>query len=349
MKLVKMVTIMMLKIAKNRINEFLAALKEEYTLYAPTSNGVTKFEKIEDLTSICFLPNRTDISLKSIFFPPKQKFFRWKRGEMGYELEDYLDGEEKKVIFGARGCDIRSLKILDMYMRGEFSDPYYEKRRKNTIIIGISCDYPRESCFCSAFGGMVPEDGYDLWFTDIGTHYFVDVGSDIGKELISLGFFQEASPEDLRKKKRRIEKVQFEIERRTRIDLCEVKRCSQEIKKKSQDEIWRELGEICLCCGKCNFVCPTCHCFDVRDIPSFDGSEGYRIRVWDSCHLYEYAKTSAENFRKEKHARVRYRVYDKFVFPVMRYGVYACTGCGRCTEVCPAGINLREVLRRLVE
>ncbi len=347
LKLVKKVTIMGIKIAKNKIGEFLRALMEDYALYAPVEDGVTKFEKIEDISQICFFPNRTDVSLKPIFFPPEQKFFRWKK-EKGYEIEDYLDGKEKKVIFGARGCDIRSLKILDMYMSGEFSDPYYSRRREETIIIGITCDYPRDSCFCTAFGGMVPED-YDLWLTDIGTHYFVDIGSENGRKLISTDLFEEANDEDEMRKRKKIERVEYEVEKRTKINLCEIKRCSQEIKKKINDDIWNELGKICVSCGRCNFICPTCHCFDVRDLTNLDGSEGERIRVWDSCHLYEYARTSAENFRKERHARVRYRVYDKFVFPVMRYGVYACTGCGRCTDACHAGINIREVLRRLVE
>ena len=339
---------MSVKIAKTKINEFLTWIMDNYALYAPVEDGVTKFCRIENLSKICFFPNRTDVSLKPIFFPPEQKFFKWEKGDNGYVIRDYLDKGEKKVIFGARGCDVHALKILDMYMSGEFSDPYYSKRRENTIIIGITCDYPRDSCFCTAFGGMLPEE-YDLWFTDIGTHYFVDIGSEKGKELILLDIFEEASVEDEIRRNRKIERVEYEVEKRTKINLCEIKRCSQEIKNKADDNIWKELGDICVSCGRCNFICPTCHCFDVKDISDFDGNNGERIRVWDSCHLYEYALTSAENFRKERHARVRYRVYDKFVFPVMRYGVYACTGCGRCTDACHAGINIREVLRRLIE
>ncbi len=343
-----MVTIMWIKIAKNKINDLLGSLMREYALYAPVEDGVSKFEKISDILQICFSPNRTDISLKPIFFPPEQKFFRWEKRNDKYEIYDALDGFEKKVIFGARGCDVASLRILDMYMKGEFSDPYYSRRREGTIIIGITCDYPRESCFCTAFGGLIPRD-YDLWLTDIGAYYYVDVGSEMGRKLAKLEFFEEATPEDEMKKRRKIERVEMEIERRTRINLCEIKRCSQEIKKKAYDDIWKELADICVACGRCNFICPTCHCFDVRDITNLDGSMGERIRVWDSCHLFEYARTSAENFRRERHARVRYRVYDKFVFPVMRYGTYACTGCGRCTDACHAGINIRDILRRLVE
>jgi len=341
------VAAMAIKIEKNKIGDFLQWIMENYSLYAPVREKVTKFARIENTSQICFLPNRTSLSLKPLFFPPEETFFKWKKSNDGYIIEDCLNGREKKVIFGVRGCDVRSLKILDMYMSEEFSDPYYTTRREDTIIIGMTCDYPEDTCFCTAFGGMIPDE-YDLWLTDIGTHYFVDVGSENGKELICKDFFEEATPQDEIRRQRKIECVEYEIEKRAKIDLSETKNSFQQIKK-GDNKIWEELSEICLCCGRCNFICPTCHCFDVRDITNLNGIEGERIRVWDSCHLFEYAQTAAEHFRKERVARVKYRIYDKFIFPVMRYGVYACTGCGRCADVCPAGIDIYEVLRRLID
>ena len=231
-------------------------------------------------------------------------------------------------------------------MRDEFSDPYYEAKIKGTVIIGMTCDYPRESCFCTALGGMMPVH-YDLWFTDIEAYYLVEVGSDAGMQIIN-DMFLPADENDIEIKIKKMEKVEREIERRTKITLCEIKRCSNKIVARAEDKLWDELASICLACGKCNFICPTCHCFDVRDFTDMTGAEGIRKRVWDSCHLYEYARTSAENFRKSRVARVRYRIYDKFVFPVMRYGFYACTGCGRCTDVCPANINIKNVLKEMI-
>ncbi|NPA75223.1 MAG: 4Fe-4S ferredoxin [Euryarchaeota archaeon] len=341
-----MMTNYVFKLPKNRIYEFLNSLIAEYTVYAPVEGETSRFERITDACEVQFLPNRTDRSLKSIFFPPEEEFFKWKKEKDGYVVTDSLKPSPKKLIFGVRGCDVRALDILDRYMMGEFSDPYYKERRKNTVIIGMTCDYPRSSCFCTAFGGMIPHH-YDLWFTDIGAYYLVEVGSDTGMKLIDSQF-QKATEQDIKRKNQRIEKVELEIEKQTKINLCETKHCSQKIKTSVEHPMWKELAEICLACGKCNFICPTCHCFDVIDTTNLDGSEGARMRRWDSCHLYEYAKTSAENFRKERHARVRYRVFDKFVFPVMRYSTYACTGCGRCTDICPAGIDIREILREMI-
>ncbi len=334
------------KIAKEQINDFLQLLASEYELYAPTRDDVTRFSRVEDVRDVVILPHRTEVSVKSLIFPPEEVLFTWRRGREGYLIEDSLKSGNRKAFFGMRGCDIRALRVLDRYMLGEFEDPYYRARRE-AMIVGITCEYPRSSCFCTAFGGMKPEN-FDLWLTDIGEHYLVEAGSDEGLRLLSADIFSPAGREDVEMAFRKIRTVEDEISRKSRINLCETKKCSQSIKRRNEDPIWRELGKICLACGKCNFICPTCHCFDVVDVVNLSGNVGERVRVWDSCHLYEYAKTSAENFREERHARVRYRIYDKFVFPVMRYGMYACTGCGRCTDVCPAGIDIREVLRRLI-
>ena len=334
------------KIAKTKFYMFVEELIKRYGVYAPVAEEPTRFAKLSSPRDICILPNRTERSLKGIFFPPEERIYAWRRNNGGIEIRDLLKKGERKIVLGARGCDVRAIMILDRYMMDEFHDPYYMAER-DAIIIGMTCEYPRDSCFCTAFGGMIPEI-YDLWLTDIGEYYLVQVGSDEAGELISLGEFVLPSKEDIERAERKIRRIEEEIAKRSRINLCETKRCSQNIKRRAEHPMWEELGSICLCCGKCNFVCPTCHCFDIRDVVSMDGSHGERVRVWDSCHLYEYARTSAENFREGRDSRVRYRIYDKFVYPVMRYGTYACTGCGRCTDVCPAGIDIKEVLRGLI-
>ena len=48
-------------------------------------------------------------------------------------------------------------------------------------------------------------------------------------------------------------------------------------------EIWKEYGDRCIACGRCNFVCPTCTCFTMQDIFYQDNAKvGERRRVWAS-------------------------------------------------------------------
>ena len=104
----------------------------------------------------------------------------------------------------------------------------------------------------------------------------------------------------------------------------------------------------CVSCGNCTAVCPTCYCFDIYDDVELDMSGGERKRTWDSCQLEEFAVVAGgENFRKERSSRQRHRYYRKFNYSVEKYNKYFCTGCGRCSRACMAGIELKETLNSL--
>ena len=44
---------------------------------------------------------------------------------------------------------------------------------------------------------------------------------------------------------------------------------------------WESYVEGCIGCGTCTYLCPTCHCFNLRDAE--DKGIVTRTRVWDSC------------------------------------------------------------------
>jgi len=74
-----------------------------------------------------------------------------------------------------------------------------------------------------------------------------------------------------------------------------------------------------------------------------------RMRAWDSCMLKDYARVAGGgNPRPELASRLRNRFEKKFNFFPKVSGVTACTGCGRCITACPAKIDIRKVLRRLI-
>ena len=75
-----------------------------------------------------------------------------------------------------------------------------------------------------------------------------------------------------------------------------------------------------------------------------------RMRIWDSCMLKHYARVAGgENPRGKLWMRLRNRFEKKFDYFPKVAQVYACTGCGRCISACPAKIDIRKVLKRLVE
>ena len=74
-----------------------------------------------------------------------------------------------------------------------------------------------------------------------------------------------------------------------------------------------------------------------------------RLRVWDSCMIKDYARVAGGgNPRSKLWMRLRNRFEKKFDFFPKVAKVYACTGCGRCITGCPAKIDIRRVLRKLV-
>ena len=120
------------------------------------------------------------------------------------------------------------------------------------------------------------------------------------------------------------------------------------IEKNYVAPLWEEEAQTCVECAACNMICPTCHCFLLYDQKKEDLMA--RFRVWDSCMLKSFARVAAgANPRPRLWMRLRNRFEKKFDFFPNVFNIFACTGCGRCISACPAKIDIRSVLRRLVD
>jgi ferredoxin len=94
-------------------------------------------------------------------------------------------------------------------------------------------------------------------------------------------------------------------------------------------------------------VCPTCHCFLLFDEKR--AQKAIRGRMWDACLYKSFARVAGgANPRKHLHERMRNRFEKKFDFFPSTIGKFACTGCGRCIDACAGDIDIREVLKGLV-
>ena len=115
--------------------------------------------------------------------------------------------------------------------------------------------------------------------------------------------------------------------------------------------LWRERSEMCLACGSCNVVCPTCYCFDVREEMDLSMKQGTRFRTWDACMLPGFASIAGgHNFRAKSLERYRHRYYRKGKYIHDMVGELGCVGCGRCVRACTARIaNPMEVYNALWE
>jgi len=333
------------KINKRDIAKLLNEWSKELTVFVPSKeSGVTTMVKWDGKdTSFWNWYRNTVIPPKAHFFPPWEEMFKFQKDKEGYYLEPPpLDGQ-KQLIFGIRPCDAKAMAILDMTFKDAYEDPYYLPKRKNTVLVGLGCAKPYDSCFCISLGSSPTDSAnVDLMLTDIGDEFLVEAITEAGKELITKTSSLEAvTKADETRAKKAKEAAYQKVTRH-----LETKDIDNKLLASFEDQdFWEEIAAKCVSCGICTLLCPTCYCFDINDELIKD--RGTRFRSWDSCSFPVYTKMPVENPRVEKWRRVRNKVCHKYEFYPMNFGVIACTGCGRCIRQCPVNWDITQTLERV--
>ncbi len=330
------------KINKKDIAKLLTKWSQGFTVFVPSKeSGVAIMSKWDGKdTSFLDWYRNTVEPAKANFFPSMEEMFSFQKDKEGYHLELPPSDKQKQLIFGIRPCDAKALAILDMTFKDTYEDPYYLSKRNNTVLIGLSCTNPYDSCFCTSLGiSPVESKDVDLMLTDIGDEFLIEVVTDKGKELIATASgVEEASGADEARAKEAKETSFNKVTRK--ID-------SDGIKEKllpafENQDYWEKVTAKCISCGICTFLCPTCYCFDIND--ELVKNQGTRFRNWDSCAFPIYTKMPMENPREEKWRRVRQKVCHKYEFYPMLFDIIACTGCGRCIRLCPVNWDITQTL-----
>lgn len=326
---------------KDRLNDFLNALRN-YELFAPVrKDGVTVFEPITN-------PQEALLDLVNQPHPPKRLIFPQTEVLFTFDKNDAIkepkprEGQKQRVIFGIRPCDARGLSVIDPVFEKDYPDPYYLDKRQSTVLIGLQCSQPYRNCFCTSVGGSPSaSEGLDLLLSDLGEGYFLEVftpkGDQVVKAAAAVLFPPTSEQQD---EKERLAGVAPQKIRRS-IDVDGI---PNKIEEHFEHSIWKQLAEKCISCGICTYTCPTCHCFDIQD--ERIRGKGNRLRIWDSCMFPEYTlHASGHNPRPTRAERLRNRIHHKFKQNIELYGVPGCVGCGRCITLCPANEDLIENLQ----
>jgi sulfhydrogenase subunit beta (sulfur reductase) len=334
------------ELEKQRVPQWIEIMRSKFEVVAPvTIHGDTFFMPLSDDTQVALHYENTLAPLKEFFLPPTETMFTFAREEAGFDIVLPPAAEKKRVIFGVRPCDVSALLILDKVFDGDQRDEYYCSKRENTTLVSLSCIKPSARCFCGSVGsGPSLSDNFDVLLTELDDVYFVEVGSEKGRELVAMAseLFQDTSEEREREKKLRVAEAESLVKKP--FAPLEVARRMQE---RFDDAMWTELAARCMECGGCVYVCPTCWCFNVVDV--LDDSEGRRIRCWDTCLFSGFTRMAGGlNSRASKDARIKQRFYHKWDYFVTRFGMIQCVGCGRCTETAPCGINWEQVFNRVI-
>jgi len=330
------------KISKKDIGKLLTEWSKEFTVFVPSKeNGVVMLAKWDGKdTSFLDWYRNTVIPPKAHFLPPMEEMFHFQKDKQGYQLEQPASDGQKQLIFGIHPCDANALAILDMTFKDAYEDPYYLSRRRNTLLIGLTCTNPSESCFCTSLGSS-PSDSsnVDIMLSSIGDEFLIEGVTEAGKKLIApTGGLEEATGADDARAKE-VKEASYHKVTRT-IDTEDI---DKKLLSCFEDEgYWEKVAAKCISCGICTLLCPTCYCFDISD--ELVKQQGTRFRSWDSCAFPIYTQMPMENPRIEKWRRLRQKVCHKYEFYPINFGVIACTGCGRCIRLCPVNWDITQTI-----
>ena len=329
-----------LLLSKGNLAKFITELIKKNKVYAPVkSNDIILFEQINKPSEMNLDFCKTQVPPKKLLFHQTETLFKFTPGTKAKIESTEID--EKKVIFGIRPCDAKSIAILDHAFQGDYNDPYFLTKRKNTVLVGLSCNKPELNCFCTSFDDSPVSSKYvDILLTDIGENFYVEVTSDKGKQLAKglSTLFKPAKESDAKKKKEIEKKAVDMISRHQKTNGI-----SEKLDKIFDNPFWKEIAFKCVGCGTCTYLCPTCHCFDIQDESTL--TKGARVRVWDTCMNPEYTlHASGHNPRPSRMNRTRNRVYHKFNYYPKNYNIIACVGCGRCINDCPVNIDIIDII-----
>jgi len=327
----------MMFITHDDLLAWLDGLAEERTLIAPNDvgRGHVHYRPVADGGEIAFDYTRPDLSAKEFLFPHTERLMRIEKRDAKVTLHDYFL-EKEQVIFGLRPCDAHGFVAFDALFRDrEPADAQYTRRREMTALVGLACPQMWEHCFCTSLGGG-PDDPthLDVLLTAVEGGYAVRPVTEKGEALLASAGTQEVAGLTLP-----------ETSQNEAVPILPMESWPALFDK----EYWLRLGERCLSCKLCTFVCPTCRCFDLRDEPVASGANLVihdRMRVWDACTAPNYRTIAGgHNSRPLKGQRIRNRYYCKFYYYPKDFGPLGCVGCGRCIDVCPVNIDIVEMLK----
>ena len=175
----------MRKCSLDKINVIFEEIAKSAKLYIPTldKDGSTAYKKwVKDMPWSDAL--NTVKSPKNFFFPQLEDVVKFKTEGKNIEIIDARTEVEDFVVFGVRGCDVKSFEILDRVFLSDPVDSFYQAKREKGIIVSTACSKPAETCFCKTFGinPEQPEGDVTTWRTD--TEIFFKANTPKGNILL---------------------------------------------------------------------------------------------------------------------------------------------------------------------
>jgi formate hydrogenlyase subunit 6/NADH:ubiquinone oxidoreductase subunit I len=291
-------------------------------------------------------------SWKKFLHPPITRLWQARREGDGFHITPENHAAPKYAFLGVRSCELHAIAIQDkVFMGSKYTDPTYQARRDDLFIVAVNCGQAGGTCFCvSMQTGPKATFGFDLALTEVleaNRHSFVvQVGTEIGAEVLSALSYKEARSEDIQTAEQVVANTAQHMGRHMDIPPAEVKGL---LARNLEHPRWDDVAKRCLTCTNCTMVCPTCFCTTVEDVTDLAGEQAERLRKWDSCFTMDFSYIYGGSIRTSTRSRYRQWMTHKLSTWYDQFGTSGCVGCGRCITWCPVGIDITEEVRAIHE
>ena len=331
---------------KEQWNKALEGLKNDYKIFVPAKDGdFHSFVPLDEGNKPKYDYQNSRLSPKSLVYPQSERMFEYTLDNDDPDaniLKESPKDYSPKAIVGIRPCDAHAFEIVKInFDNPEYRDPWWVQRFESTLLVGLGCNEPCSTCFCSSVGGgPFNEKGLDVLLYDLGETFLAKAITDKGGEFLGKAEGGKPAEKPILKD---AENLKAAAEEKISSTVPTEKLKAKVVTELFNAPFWEDVAFSCLNCGTCTYLCPTCWCFDIQD--EVLGKQGDRIRNWDSCMFSLFTfHGSGHNPRDKKFQRVRQRFMHKLKYYVDKYdnGVQ-CSGCGRCVRYCPVNIDIRQV------
>ncbi len=332
---------------KQELKNLFDMLAEKNAVVGPVRTGVDRkgaplvaFEQVSDYGKLDLGYTTTRLPAKRYFLPFREDLATFTMSGKDWTKSVDFNISRPYVLFGLHACDINALNKLDKVLMGSvYPMPYYAAKRRNMFIIGIDCR-PQPYCFCRSMGADTVLHGFDLFLTDIGDKYFIEILSAEAYEIAKDLRTEAPKEADHLQYMRTVAEKNKRFT--THVDTTDLTKI---LDMEFQSPVWKQWGDKCLGCGTCANVCPTCYCYGVEETVDAGLRTARKTKSLYSCNVVDFAEVAGgHNFRPERSTRLKYRYYHKHRGFVEAYEESLCVGCGRCGEACLAEITVPEVI-----
>lgn len=316
------------------LNNFLRKLSSSFLLFAPQADqGGLKIKAVRKIEAIDWSGEMPLNTWKNFFLPPRESLFKFENQKIKAIETNY----RPTICLGINVLDLKALTLWEQIFS---QDVYYQKRRRQLVLIGYSAGLPADYKKYKVFSYQYEEDVlehlvFDIFIVRLKNHRLKFYsGSEKGQLIL-----EQNGVKDYRH-------VEFAGPIAEEGPDPRMKLLQKKVEKSRDKKIWDELAKICLACGQCSLVCPTCFCFDFED--KLMAGQERRDRCWGSCFYHDFSlMAGGQKPLKTVKDRLYFWYAHKFIRIPHEYSLPGCVSCGRCSRVCPVGIKINEVIKAL--